>query len=491
MAKGVAFFGGSGTMESVPEPEVRGAPEAPAELVDDAPVLAPPAPAGLPAHLSLPRLVAALAIWPFLEQILGFLVGFVDTAIAGRLSVEATNAVGVATYVLWLMNVLIGAVGVGATALVARSAGAGRWPRANAVVGQAIVLALAWGTALGVLFFLGAPWIGRLSGLTGTSLALCEAYLRVLSLAAPFTAVLGIGAACLRGAGDTRTPFFIMVLVNAVNLTVCLLLAWPQSPWGTWNVIGIATAALCAWATGLVCILGVLLHGRFRLSLQRRYLGPRPYLIRRIVRVGLPNLLEGGGHWLGNYLVMIIVGHLPLAAAVGAHHVVVRLEAMSFLPGFSIGLAAATLTGQYLGARDPHTARRAVWWCWAYGAGLMTTLGLFFILFPSVFVRLVTDQPVFLETCPPLLFLAGWAQLGFGSALVFGSALRGAGDTGTAMRITYGSTFLLRLPLAYLLGVLCGYGLWGVWVGLCAELTVRGALFLTAFLRGGWTRVRV
>ena len=94
------------------------------EMVSDVEPMGPsPAQPQLPgrlAGLSVRRQVLVLAIWPFLEQLLGFCVGFVDTAIAGRLSVEATEAVAVASYVGWLLVLLFGSVGIGAAALVAR-----------------------------------------------------------------------------------------------------------------------------------------------------------------------------------------------------------------------------------------------------------------------------------------------------------------------------------------------------------------------------------
>jgi putative MATE family efflux protein len=435
--------------------------------------------------------VALLAVWPFLEQVLGFLVGFVDTAIAGRISVEATNAVGVAAYVLWLLGLMIGAVSVGATALISRAAGAGRWRRANEILGQALAIAIVWGVLLSVVFYAGAPWIAGASGLRGESLSLCVLYLRVLALAAPCMTILHVGGACLRGAGDTRTPFTVMVVVNVVNVGLCLALAWPSSPWGGWGLIGIAWGCASAWTVGALCILFELLRVRSRLRLQARALRPRPVWIVRLVRIGLPSLFENGGQWLGNFVVIALVGRLPFPGAIGAHIVAVRIEAMSYMPGFAMGLAAATLTGQYLGARDPRTARRAVWWCWAYGAGLMTVLGLLFFLIPDVLVRIVTDQPEFLAASPPLLRIVGPAQIGFACCLVFSMALRGAGDTRTAMLLTFGSTFLVRVPLVWLLGVRLGYGLAGVWIALSAELIFRGLLFLGAFVHGHWTRARV
>jgi len=455
-------------------------------------VASPKVPAGLRTDLSLPRQVALLAIWPFLEQLLGFMVGAVDITVAGRLlSTEATTAVGAAVYVLWLMFLVIGSAAVGATALIARAVGAGRWRRANSILGQAIAFAAVWGLAISLLFYAAAPLIARLVGLHDAALDLCTQYLHVMAAAAPFSTLLNVCNACLRGSGNMRRPFAAMVIVNCINMAACVLLVAPWSPVGGHGIRGLGLGTLLAWFVGATVLLCSLAFSRQKLHLQRRFLVPRWPVIARIVRVGLPNLLEGGGQWVGNFVVIMIVGRLADEAALGAHVVAVRIEALSYMPGFALGIAAATLTGQYLGAGDARTARRAAWWCWGYGAGMMALTGLFFVLFAEQLVGLVTDKQVFLDTSPALLRLAGWVQGGFGTAIVFSAVHRGAGDTLTAMALTYGSTFLVRLPLVYLLGVKLGLGLKGIWYGLCFELFFRGVLFLASFLRGGWARVKL
>jgi putative MATE family efflux protein len=352
-------------------------------------------------------------------------------------------------------------------------------------------MAATWGLVLSGLLYLGAPWISQASGLKGESLDLSIMYLRLLALASPFSTVLSVGAACLRGSGDTRTPFFIMIVVNTVNATVSVALASSSSPWGGYGLKGVAIGTVAAWITGFVCILWQLAKGRGRIGLQARRFRLRGHIPRRLIRVGLPSLLENSGQWIGNFIVIAIVGRLAFPAALGAHVIAIRIEALSFMPGFAMGLAAATLAGQYLGVNDPRTARRAVWWCYLYGGGIMAFLGLLFFLVPDWFVGLVTDKREFLEACPPLLSVVGLAQPGFAACLVFSQAMRGAGDTRTALVLTYASTFLVRLPLVWLLGVHYGYGLWGVWVALSVELIFRGLLFLFAFLRGRWANVSV
>ncbi len=444
------------------------------------------------AGLTLTQQVMVLAIWPFLEAMMGFFVGFVDTALAGRLSVEATNAIGVATYVGWLIGLVQSCVGIGATALISRATGARKRGLASATVGQAMVLAVLVGLGIGAAVFLFSPFIASFTGLTGASYDHCVLYLRIIAAAAPFSAVLYVGGACLRGAGDTKTPFIVLVAVNLVNTILSILLVAGPEPIGGRGVAGIAMGTFAAWVVGAGLIVTVLVHGWGLVQLKRRWLKPKGHLLMRMLRVGVPSLLESFlAMWLANFFILRIVGQLNDPAAWGAHVVAIRLEAVSFLPGFAMGIAAATLAGQYLGLGDPQRARLAMIKCWQIGAAVMTGLGLVFVLFAEGLVRLATDQPELLATSPTLLRIAGFVQVFFGTAIVLGQGMRGAGDTRTTMWLTAFSTYGVRLPLAYFFAIGMGWGLVGLWYGLCTELVFRGCLFAVRFWQGGWMKAKV
>ena len=418
---------------------------------------------------------------------------------------EATNAIAIAAYFGWFLVLMTSAAGSGAAALIARAVGAGDRLTGNRALGQAVLLALGWSVVVGAGVFLAADAIGGLAELDWASRDFATAYLRIIAAAAPLTAVLFIGNACLTAAGDTRTPFFAMVAFNVVNIVLTVYLA--LGPWTLalgslrvavpgcgWGVTGIAWGTAGGTAVGAVVILAVLLRpGLLQLKLRR--LKPRPALLRRIVRIAIPGVGEGLGHWLGNFAVIVLVGHIAIRAGEtayqGAHIVAIRIEALSFLPAMALAAAASTLTGQYLGARDRLGAKRAAVSCWLGGAGAMTVLGLAFVAFPDPWVRLVTDQPELLELSPPLVRICGWVQFGFGSSIILGAAMRGAGDTRTPMLLTNALTWGVRLPACIYFGWWLGWGLTGVWYGLCGELALRGVLFIAFFFRGRWERVEV
>ncbi|MEM7577348.1 MAG: MATE family efflux transporter [Planctomycetota bacterium] len=481
------------------------------------------------AGLSLPRQVAMLAIWPFLQQVLAFLVNFVDTAIAGRLSVEATNAIAIAAYFGWFLFLMTSAVGTGGAALIARAVGARHRGLANAGLGQSFVLALIWAGFIGTLVFVGADFIGGLAQLEGESRELCAQYLRIIAVAAPATAVLAIGTACLSAAGDTRTPFLAMLVFNVVNVAVSVVLA--VSPWRftllgealAFNVPGLGLGVPgIAWGTSIATVVGALLilialinpAGPIRL----RWLRMRPHLhtVRRIIRVALPSLGEGVGHWSGNFIALIAIGFLGQMllneAYPGAHIVAIRIEALSFLPAMALATAAGTLTGQYLGAGSVLMAKKAAIACWLTAVIPMTLLGVTFIAVPQWWVGIVSTQPEHFELSPRLIQICGFVQFFFGSSIVLSGAMRGAGDTRRPMLMTVGMTWGVRLPLVLLVtlwlsgtfdgvpkigdhqhsGVAwLGSGLAAVWCILCGELVLRGCVFMVVFFRGNWARVEV
>ncbi|MEO0587724.1 MAG: MATE family efflux transporter, partial [Planctomycetota bacterium] len=459
--------------------------------------------------MSLRGQVASLAVWPLLELLLMSLVGLVDTAIAGQLSPVALDAIGVAAYVGWLLGMLHSAVGVGAGALIGRLIGGGRKHRADAALGQALMIATAWGIATGVTIAACAGPIASVFRMPPPQHELVVMYLVIFAAGSPLLALLSVGNAALKAAGDTRTPFLTMAVANVVNVGASLLFVYGPDepipgigvPIGGYGVGGIAMGTVVAWAVGAAITLSVLkgwVPSPCSVRLHARWLRPRRKPIGRIVKVALPALVESSGMWIGNAIIGGFVGVLMAREGVdglmAAHIVAIRLESLSFLPGMALGIAAATLGAQYLGAGRPDEAARAIRLCWLIGAGLMAALGVLFLTIPHLLVWPMApgeEMAAVREQAAVLLMICGPVQLFFGSYLVLSQALRGAGDTRGAMTITYASTFGVRLPLAWFLAFGMGWGLTGMWFGLCGELVVRGVLFIGRFQLGPWRTMKV
>lgn len=292
-----------------------------------------------------------------------------------------------------------------------------------------------------------------------------------------------------------RSPFLVMVVVNVINIVVSVALVASWSPYGGHGIAGIAWGTNVAWIFGSVLMIGLITVGPTRIRLTAAALRPSASMLWRLVRVGGPSLAENVGHWGVNYVVLLIVGYIALTAGdqnlIGAHMIAIRIEAICFMPCFAMGVAAATLIGQYLGAGDPQRAKLAGRYCLIGAVGISVLFAILFIAIPETLVRITTDEPAFLELAPRLLFTIGWAQVGFATYLAVSGGLRGAGDTRSTMLMMFATSLLIRLPLTWLLGVTLGGGLNGVWLAMSLELMVRGGVFLARFLHGGWTKREV
>jgi Na+-driven multidrug efflux pump len=478
------------------------------------------------AGLSMSSALWVLA-WPIMaEALLNSLVGLVDTTLSAGVSRAATDAVGGASYITWLLALIETAIAVGATALIARAIGRGRRAVANAAVGQTMLLAFTTGIGVGALVYATTPALASLLKLEPEAAREFVRYLRICAVGTPFLSVLGSGIACCRGAGDAVRPLWIMVAINLVNMaaswtlsgvdlaiaargptgeTVRRVLVTNPFPFDL-GVVGIGLGTLMAWIVGSALIVALLARGRSGVRLRAARLKPHWHTMRRVARVGLPNFFETFGMWFANFLVLLLVGWMRTPGVLGAHIVAIRVEAFSFLPGFAIGMAAATLVGQYIGAGRPDLAKRVMVVCVLVASALMGLMGLLFIFFGRQITGLFSQQPEHLELAPKLLVICGFVQVPFAIMLVVRNGIRGAGDTKAAFWLTTVAMYFFRLPLAYLLsgvdvplpggGVLENPGPWdggivGLWWGLCLELVVRGVLFGWRWLHGGWLRVKV
>ena len=159
----------------------------------------------------------------------------------------------------------------------------------------------------------------------------------------------------LRAAGDARTPLYIGVVTNLLNLFLNWLLIY-----GNWGFpeLGVAGAAI---ASSLSMFVQLLLfawpwwRGRFILTRGHGSFRPDYALIRRLALVGYPAAFEGVAFQvglLGFQRIMSLYGTIAIAA----YNVGAQILSLSFLPGIGFATAAGTLIGQHLGDRNPAAA---------------------------------------------------------------------------------------------------------------------------------------
>lgn len=305
--------------------------------------------------------IFALA-WPtMLEELMQTAVQYVDIAMVGTLGTQATAAVGATSTVNWLVSSTISAVGIGFLAYISQACGAGDWEKARKASAQSVLAVF----VLGILFT--ALTLG-LSGMVPVWMqvdpdiqALSSTYFFIIYSPMLFRTATIIFGTVLRSVGDTKTPMWVGVTVNILNIVLNFLLIYPSRtvslfhipvflPGAGWGVIGAAIASAVSFAVGgMVLTIQLLRHKQ--ISPMGYSIKPDTAVLKPCIKVALPNCLQRFGTSLG-YVVFAAMINSVGDVATAAHTIANTVESAFYIPGYGMQTAAATLAGNFWGARD-------------------------------------------------------------------------------------------------------------------------------------------
>ncbi len=307
-------------------------------------------------------------------------------------------------YLLWLLPSLFTFVGIGATAVIARYIGAQDRDGAQRVLHQAFLIGLGIVTVIGVIaLFCGRSLLDHLH-LQPETTELAAKFLRIVVPVIPFIMIEHIGNACLRGSGDTITGLVAMSLVNVIDLCVGIGLLTGWGPFPKLGFEGIAIGTATGYTVGGLIIGLALIKGRAGLKFHWKSFRPDSELIRRILRIGIPGGLDIMA-LIGCQLWFVRIINTLGDTASAAHGVAIRIEALAYLPGTALQIAATTLAGQYLGARQAHNARRSALVALFWSSLLMSGVGAIFYFASHTLVSwfLGPNRQELVATAAPLI----------------------------------------------------------------------------------------
>lgn len=445
-----------------------------------------------PVSVSIWWRVLALALPALAQQYLLFVIQRYDQFLAGRFSADHQAALTNANYLYWFISSYTVVVSAGASALVGRLVGAGDRATANRAAGQSLLLAAFFGILATIAAMVGG--LALLIWVIDVPLAaqpIAIEYLRPLVVILAFQMIETGGIACLVGAGDTRTGLYVLGGVAAVNVPVAFALSTGWGGLPDLGFVGIAYGTAISHSLGGIAVLMMLLRGRSGIHVEAKFLLPNPELIRRLLRVSIPAAVDSMSIGICQFWFLQLVNRLG-SEATAAHGIAIGWEALGYLSGAAFGTAATSLVSRNLGAGRPEVAAHSGWVSLALGGGTMVFMGVVFYTLAPWMCRLFSpNNEVVVAQGVTALRTVAFAMPALASAIVFTSALRGAGDTRVPVLFTWIGFLVVRIPLAYLLTGPMELGLFGAWLAMLADIWLRGLLFLWRFAGGKWQSIRV
>ena len=416
------------------------------------------------------------------------MLGIVDTAMISRVSTEALAAAAVASSINIAASMLFGGWATAAQVIAARRYGENRPASVGRLLDASMIVGVGAGAVVLFVLNFGA---GPLLAAFKVSVAVqTEAvpYLRVLALGAPLAAATAIFRAVYAGVGETRVAMRMTVLVGAINIPLNYILIFVVG----WGLLGAGVGTVIAVAVGCL-YMGHFGWKRFRSTygfFRIAHLRDPREVVPRLWSIGWPETVMLFMGYVNNVLVVRIVASLGTSVIAGMQ-IVTTLQQVLWTMIWALSTGVSILVGQSLGNRDertvPLTERAGLLLMIAVPAMVLAPV----LAAPSTILRLMTpDGEVVAEAGRALPFLALQVPL-MASTMVLAAVLRAAGDSKWVFYTSTASSYLVMVPLAWLLAVELGWGLRGIYVAGIAFFAARTAGTWWRYRQGTWRKAEV
>ncbi|GAC1420946.1 MAG: MATE family efflux transporter [Candidatus Velthaea sp.] len=390
----------------------------------------------------------------------------------------------------FLISFFIG-ISSGSTVLIGQAFGAGDRERMDRVAGTTLWIALTLGVAVGAIGYIADEPILRLIGTPADIFADAAAYARIIFITMPVTFVFLAYTTFIRGVGDSRTPFFVLIVTTLIGIALTPLLILGKLGLSPLGVISAPIANITSTALGLIGLFVYLevRHNPLALSKILPYTKLDVNIATTLVRIGVPTGVQFVMVSLSEIAVISFVNRFG-SQATAAYGAVNQVVSYAQFPAISIGIASSIFGAQSIGARRFDRLRSIV----RSGVALNYLIEGALILIAYAFSWLILGAFMrdagTLEVAHELLVITLWSYAIFGNTSVLSGVMRSSGTVLWPTAISVFAIWAVEVPVAYALAFHTRLGLKGVWIAypiaFVCSLTMQ-----TAYYKFVWKRRKI
>lgn len=429
--------------------------------------------------------------WPQIVMMLcHFFIGLADVYVAGKLDTNVQAALGLISQVLFFFLILAMSLSNGTVSAISQSLGAGKKNRARNYT--LLSLGLVFSAGL-IIVLLALPAKGLLINILQTPQAVrpIASYFLVIYLSLlPIYYLFIVSNAIFRANKQVHIPMLSMGCTTLANFFGDFGLCF-----GLWGLPQMGFKGL-AWATFLSVSTGCLVN-LYILSRQNR-LSLLEFPPLKWIKTALPYLWQVSWPaglvqflWHSAYMCLFaLIASLPQGkvTALAAMAVGIRIESLLFLPAMAFNMTASILIGHHLGRQDFIGAKKTARRIWLMGTTLVSLVGLAVWLAAPILAGLLAPERAVQTEIINYLFFNILAIPFTATTLIFGGVFIGAGATKFNMLAIGGTSWLVRIPLAFLLGHLVFKQATGIWLSMLLSQLTQAILMSCLFISGKWRR---
>lgn len=403
-------------------------------------------------------------------QSVGQLAGSI---IVGRaLGVDALAAISAFFPLFFLLVSFSIGIGSGSSILIGQAYGAQNEKRVKEIIGTTLTFTFLVGIVLAVAGSIFAPNILRIMGTPANIIDVTVHYARILFVAIPVLFLYFVYTTFMRGTGDSKTPFYFLVVSTVLNIIFLpiLIFGWIGVP--KLGVYGAAYATVFSTVLTFIIMI-VYLRKRnhplkFDSSISLKMDGT---LLKLLMRLGIPASINMILVSLSEIAVITFVNGFG-SDATAAYGAVNQVASYVQMPAISLGIAVSIFAAQSIGAnkfeRLKEVIRSGIMLNYVIGSVLI----LLIYLFSNQILALFLTSQHTLDIAEELLVITLWSYLIFGHAQIITATMRASGTVLWPTVFSIMAIWCVEVPVAYVLSQFTSLEIKGIWIGYPAAFVV-------------------
>ncbi|MGO0062752.1 MATE family efflux transporter [Brevibacillus fluminis] len=426
-------------------------------------------------------------------NVLQSLNGSINSIWVGKfLGETALAATSNANNIMFFLLSSIFGIGMATTILVGQNIGAGNMGEAKRVVGTSAVFFCSLSIFIGLIGFLFSADILQWMNTPPDAIPLAIAYTRIIFAGVPFLFVYNFIMMILRGSGDSKTPFYFLLISVVLDIVLNPLLIFGIGPFPEMGISGSAFSTLIAQFVSLILLVVYLYKTNYFLLLRKgeyHLLRFDRDIIAALIKKGLP---------MGFQMIVVSSSGLALinlvntfgSDATAAFGAATQLSNYIQMPAMAIGAAASSMAAQNIGAgkweRVTRTAMTGILFNFVMSGLLAALIYVFNREALSLFLPTEGDA---ITIGMHINRLTLWAFVLFGINFVLAGVIRSTGAVMVPLLVTFIALWVIRIPMSYYLASM--YGLDAVWWSFPVSFSIAVILTVLYYMFGNWKKAKM
>ena len=430
--------------------------------------------------------------WPiFIETALFMLLGFVDVFVLSRYDDLAASAVGTANQAVSIVTIVFTVISGASAVLISQYLGAEKRGNASRIAALSLTINFIFGIVISLGLVLFNRQILSFIGAKGQLLELSGKYLSIVGGFIFLQAVLSNASVIIRNHGLTKITMYVTVGMNIVNtgldvLFVLGLLGFPKL-----GVTGVAIATTFSRIAGMI-VLGIVLFTKVEKPSIFKLLKPFPKDdLKDIFKIGIPSALETFLYNLSQLVITSLVLNFLTEAELITKTYVQNITMFFYLFAVAIAQASQIITGHLVGAKKTEKAYRQGFRSYSFALAIAAGVCVIGVIFRSQLMGIFTADDAVITMGANILLINTVLEFGRTTNLVLIACLRGSGDVYFPTFCAIFTNWLISVLGSYLLAVVFGMGIYGLWIALAADECIRGVMMILRWKSGKWKTKRV